>query len=79
MTDTTTGKPLRVLTSAIAPYLKLPYSQVDEVRHLLDAEGIYYDVSSSVISVNGGPQMAWINFGRKGIAEKIQSVLDQAR
>ena len=37
MTDAMTQKPLRVSTSTAGPYLWLPFSQLDEVRRLLDS------------------------------------------
>ena len=43
MTDTSTKKPLRVSTDSTAgPYIMLPFSQLDEVRQLLDSRGIGY-------------------------------------
>jgi hypothetical protein len=77
MTDVTTKKPLHVSTEGTAgPYIRLPYSQLDEVRRLLDGCGIYYWVRDNVISFDGGPEMAEINLGRAGNAAAVQAVLD---
>lgn len=77
MTDVTTKQPLRVSTEGTAgPYISLPYSQLDEVRRLLDDRGIYYWVRDNVISFDGGPEMAEINLGRAGNAVAVQAILD---
>lgn len=80
MTDVVTHKPLRVSTESWGgPYLDLPFSQVEEVRKLLDSRHIFYWVSEHVISFNGGPEMAVINFGHEGDAAAVQAALDSVR
>ena len=77
MIEAKTSKPLRVSNIGTAgPFIDLPESQLDEVRKLLDRHGVYYWVSESVISLNGGPAMAEINLGRRGNAELVQGILD---
>ena len=76
MTDSTTKTPLRVLDSTVGPYIILPFSQLDEVRGLLDRGQIYYWVDENVISFNGGPEEATIYMGREGNAAAIQAILD---
>jgi hypothetical protein len=77
MTNTATQKPLRVSNEGTAgPYIMLPFSQLDEVRQLLDNQGIRYWVSEHAISMDGGPEMIIINFGREGDAAAVQAVLD---
>jgi hypothetical protein len=80
MSDTTTKAPLRVSTDGTAgPYIMLPFSQLDEVRRLLDGQRIRYWVSEDAISLNGGPEMTVINLGRGGDAAAVQAALDSVR
>jgi hypothetical protein len=75
--DTTTRKPLRVLTESTAgPYIRLPESQLAEVQQLLDSHGIHYEVDEEIISFNGGPEEAIIDLGRGGDAAAVQAILD---
>jgi hypothetical protein len=79
MTDATTQKPLHVLRDEIAgPYLLLSLDQLDDVKRLLDRNGVIYEVESNAISLNNGPFIIAINFGRKGDAERVQTILDGA-
>ncbi len=80
MTDTTTKKPLRVSTDSTAgPYIRPPFTQLDEVRQLLDSRHIGYSVEDNIISFNGGPEMAFIYLGREGDAAAVQTILDGVR
>lgn len=80
MTNTTTNKPLRVSTEGTAgPYIRLPLSQLDDVRRLLDSHGIFYWASENAISLNGAPEVTVINLGRGGDAVQVQAVLDNVR
>ncbi len=80
MTDSTTKEPLRVSTDSTAgPYITLPFSQLDEVRQLLDSRHVGYWVEENVISFNGAPEEAVINLGRGGDAAAIQAILDSVR
>ena len=77
MIDVTTGKPMRVSTDGgVGPFLDLPVSQLDEVCGLLDGGGVYYWVEEGFISIDDGPEMATIEFGRKGDATRLQALLD---
>jgi hypothetical protein len=80
MTDVVTQRPMRVSTDSWGgPYLDLPFSQVEEVRKLLDSRHIFYWVDEHVISFNGGPATTVINFGHEGDAAAIQAALDSVR
>jgi hypothetical protein len=80
MIDAMTRKPLHVSTDGTAgPYIMLPVSQLDEVRQLLDDHGIRYWIEEDVISLNGAPETAVIDFGRGADVDAIQAVLDTAR
>jgi len=77
MTDVTSNKPLRVSGKAGAwPYINLPFSQLEEVRRLLDGHGVRYSVTENAISLNDGPFFIVIDLGRDGNPEAVQRVLD---
>jgi len=77
--DITTKKPLRVTENETAgPYIMLAYSQVDEVRRVLDRHGIRNWLHENVVTLNGGPEMAIIGLGRGCTAAAVQAVLDSA-
>jgi len=79
MTDPTTNKALRVSTEGTAgPYIMVPFSQLDEVRKLLEIRKIAYWVSDNAISINGAPEVIIVNLGRGGDAGLVQSILDNA-
>ena len=78
MIDVTSSKPLRVSTiGTVGPHLRLPFSQVPELRLLLDQNNVRYRVQDNVISLNGGPAFATVSFGREGDAAVIQAILDR--
>jgi hypothetical protein len=77
MTDTTTENPMRVSTDGTAgPYIMVPFSQLDEVRQLLDSHHVAYAVEEDVISLNRAPEVAVIDLGRDGDAAAVQAILD---
>jgi hypothetical protein len=77
MTDTMTGKPLRVLDHGSAgPYMIVPDSQLERICGLLDDHKITYEVDDLRISMNGQPEVVFIEFGRKSDAGMIQAILD---
>jgi hypothetical protein len=79
MNDAQTQKPLRVRTDEIAaPYLRVPFSQLDQLRERLNRHAIRYWVDSQVISVDGGPEIAYVNFDRRNDPARIQAILDEA-
>ena len=79
MIDATTQKPLTVSNPGTAgPYLRLPFSQLDEVCRLFDKHGIRYWVEENVFSLDGGPEIAYMTFGRRGDAHLINAILGDA-
>ena len=77
MTNTANQKPLRVLGVDTAwPYISLPYSQLKEVKKLLDDKGIRYWVRDNIISIDGGPEMTAIHLGRGTDVNTVQAILD---
>lgn len=77
MIDTTTGQPLCVSTAeGTSAYIMLPLAQLDEVTKLLDKNDISYWVDEEALSVDGEPEVIWINLKRGSNAATVQSLLD---
>jgi hypothetical protein len=77
MTDSSTQDRLRVSTDSTAgPYLMVPFSQLNDVEQLLTRHDTHYWVEENVISLNGAPEIATINFGRGADARAVQKILD---
>jgi hypothetical protein len=77
MNDTTTHNRLSVSTDGGAgPYIMVPVTQLERVKALLDANKDSYWVDEEVISVDGKPEVAVINLGRRSDPERIQHLLD---
>ena len=77
MIDTTTGQSLCVSTDGgAAPYIMLPVSQLDRVIELLDKHKIAYWVDEEALSIDGEPEVIWINLKRGSNAAIVQSLLD---
>jgi hypothetical protein len=72
-----TKTPLRVSPGGRAgPYVMVPVSELDDIKKLLDEHSVAYWVDENAISLNGEPEVTYINF-RDGIdAMRIQRVLD---
>src|SRR5258708_1268040 len=65
VTDQSKGSPIHVSTDRGAgPYIRLPFSQLDDLKRILDGHGISYSVRENVISLGGGPFMAVVYLGR---------------
>jgi hypothetical protein len=80
MTDATTHQRLRVSTDGTAgPYIAVPVSQLEEVKALLNRNGIRYLVDENAISLDGKPEIAVINLGRGANAPSVQNILDGNR
>jgi hypothetical protein len=77
MIDTTTRQPLHVSTDGEAgPYIMVLVTQLDSVRALLDANQVSYWVDEEAISLDGKPEVAVINLGRRNNPVTIQRLLD---
>ena len=77
MIDTTTQKPLFVSTGRNAgPYIMMPVKQLDPVRTLLDANHIPYWVDEHAISLDGKPEITFVNFHRETHPDRVQQLLD---
>jgi hypothetical protein len=54
----------------------LPLAQLDEVTKLLDKNEISYWVDEEALSLDGEPEVIWINLKRGSNAATVQSLLD---
>ena len=80
MIDATTRNPLSVSTGGTAgPYLVVQVLQMDEIRRLLDQHGVRYWVGEFALSMDGGPEKTFINFGPGADTRAIQAALDGSR
>jgi hypothetical protein len=81
MVDTTNGKDLRVRGGVEGGpyYIRLPLSQVEEVRQRLDRHEVKYWVDSAAISIDRGPERTSIHLGWNNDPVRIQSILDEAQ
>jgi hypothetical protein len=79
MIDEMTRTPLRVASDGVAgPYLMTTVAQLALIRQLLDRHAVRYWVDTDAISLDCGPAIAVINFGRAGDAARLQALLDEA-
>jgi hypothetical protein len=77
MIDTTTHKPLSVSRDGNAwPYIIVPVGQLDQIKSLLDANAVSYWVDEEVLSLDGKPEIAFINLGRQTDPAMVQQLLD---
>ncbi len=75
MIDAISQKPLRIDPDEY-PYLIVPYSQLDQVKALLEANKVSFDVDEEVLSMDNGPEVAFVNFPRRTDPAMIQRLLD---
>jgi hypothetical protein len=80
MVDSMSGERLQVRGGVEGgPYdIRLPVSQLEEVRQRLDRHEIKYWVDSAAISIDGGPERTSIHLGWNNDPVRIQSILDEA-
>jgi hypothetical protein len=77
MIDVIKRKPLRVEICEGAPaLLVLPVEQLDQARALLDAHKVPYWVSEEFLSVDGGPEKAFVHISRNADPAMVQRLLD---
>ena len=77
MTDAVTSKRLEVADIGKEwPYIRLPYSQMDEALRVLEAHRIRHWMSEDLFSWEGGPMIAYIQLGRWGNGAGAQAALD---
>ena len=79
MTDTSTQKPMRVITVGTSGgFIMVPMDQLEKVRELLRANDVPHWVGHYSISVNGRPAVVDVNLRRKVDPVRVQELLDAA-
>ncbi len=77
MIDTTTNEPVRVLKyDSARPYIVVPELQLQQVTDVLDANKVSYWVDEEALSMDGGPEITFINLGYGTDPAAIQRLLD---
>ncbi len=77
MTDTTTRQRLTVVgEDSTWPVLMVPYEQLNRLTAVLDANSIRYEVDDEVLSIDNGPETAFVEFYRDEDRGKVQQLLD---
>lgn len=80
MVDVAEKKSLQVSTDGTAgPYLMVSLDALRQVKSLLDSHGIRYFVDEQAISIDGSPYVTLLDFGLRGDADLIQSLLDSVQ
>ena len=79
MIDAGTKKPLHIKTYPNAgALLTVPVDQLEHVRERLNRHSIRNWVETQVISIDDGPEIAFVNFDRREDPARIQAILDGA-
>ncbi|HVA47775.1 MAG TPA: hypothetical protein VNH11_15510 [Pirellulales bacterium] len=77
MIDAVTQKRLCVSTEgAFAPFVVVPLNQLDTVLAALDANKLSYRLDDEVMSVDGKPEVAFVNLERGSDPVSVQRILD---
>jgi hypothetical protein len=77
MIDTTTQERLCVSTDGGAsPYIVIPVLQLDKALALLDEHKVEYWLDDEVLSVDGKPEVAFVNLGQGSDLGQVQRLLD---
>ena len=77
MTDVMTNKPLRILVGPKGgTLLWLPYAQLDQVRTLLDGNGVRYWWNEWVYDFEGKNPVTSLSLSLNEDPERVQTLLD---
>lgn len=77
MIDNITKKPLRVTDPGnTAGYIVVPFVQLDRVKSLLDANKVAYWVDEEALSIDGKPEVIFINLSHRSDPAMVQELLD---
>ena len=80
MIDEMTKKQLYVSSDGTAgPYIMVPVSQLKDLRELLDEHLICYSVEEDAISLDGKPEIAFVDLGDGADDSAVQAILDSVR
>ena len=80
MIDTTTHRRLRVSTDSGGEwsYIVVPFMQLEQIETVLTANKVPYWVDEEALSVDGKPEVIFVNFEQGADAAFIQKLLDEA-
>jgi len=77
MIDTMTNERLTVTTFKLGgAYICLPLAQLGQVTAMLDVHKIPYWVDEESLSIDGKPEIIWINLMDGADPAKVQELLD---
>lgn len=77
MIDPGNQQPVRVLLDAKStPYIRLTVLALDQVRQVLQDNGIPFQVDPYTVSIDRKPAVAWIRIHKKSDPGQVQIVLD---
>jgi hypothetical protein len=78
MNDMVSNRPFQVRNEGPAgPFLLASVDQLDALRQLFAERQVKYWVEENAISMDGGPFIAVVNFGRNADPAHIQELLDR--
>ena len=77
MHETSQNRSLNVFTSHGAdPHMWLPVSELVRVTSVLDANQVSYSLDEEALSIDGQPEVIYLQFGPRTDAAKVQRLLD---
>lgn len=79
MADLTADSRVLVSHDWTGPYIRLPFSQLDEVKHVLDSHSIRYRVKDNAIALSGGPLMVVLYLEGEADVNLVQKLLERSR
>lgn len=78
MIDAATRQPLQVIDGGQAgPYLVIRIDQLDPVLAALDEASVDYWVDEEAVSVDGDPEVTFVNFSEDTNRQSLQHLLDR--
>ena len=73
------GRPRHAALDSGGGYLDAPADVLPELEALLKRHDVSYEIDEQTISLNDGPYVATVNFGRKTDVRAVQAVLDGSK
>ena len=73
MIDQMTNKPVRIFPNST---IIVPLAQLDELKAVLDANKVRYEIDDEVLSVDGKPEVAFVDLEPGSDRRNVQQLLD---